>query len=68
MKDIEDMTVDDFTHDYFNFETIDHPITKRLMKKARKNGIPITFEMKDGAEEILNPNESVEEFKQRVSK
>lgn len=59
-------TIDDFIHDRFNFEVIDHQWTKRLMKSARKQKLPITFEMNDGSERILQPDESIDEFKKRV--
>lgn len=61
------MGIDDFIHDFFNFVTIDHPTTIRLMKNARKNKKPITFAMPDGSEQILMPNESIESFIKRVS-
>ena len=60
-------TIDDFTHDNFNYETIDHPWTKRLMKGARAQKMEVTFIMPDGSEQILMPDESIEDFKQRVS-
>lgn len=65
-KKIYIRTVDDFLYTYFNFESIDHPATIRLMKPARTQKVAITFRMPDGFEEILNPNETIEEFKERI--
>lgn len=65
-KKIYIRTIDDFYYTYFNFETIDHPATKRLMKSARAEMMDITFRMENRSEHKLQPTESIEQFKKRL--
>jgi hypothetical protein len=55
-------TINDFTYTYFNQESIDHPLTRKLIKNSQMNQVDITIKLVDGSEVILKPDDKLDEF------
>jgi hypothetical protein len=61
-------TINDFTYTLFNEESLNHPLTKKLIQNSQSKGLEITIKMSDGREIILKPNQDLTDFLDKLNK